>query len=355
VVVVSHAAVLGANRSLARLAGRFEVTYVVPARWRDELRPRPYDADGPGDLPGELVTVRTLGLGRPQRHRALVRAGALLRARRAAFVLIEEEPFSLAARQWSAAARREGIPYAVQVAENLRRAMPAPARVSCRRVLRGAAFVLARSPAALARAREWGYAGDSAIVPHGVPAVAASPAEHPSGVVGFVGRLVDAKGVDDLVVALLAHPELRLRVAGDGPRANALAALGERAELLGSLAPARMNDFYDSVSVVAVPSRTTATWSEQFGRVIVEAQARATPVVAYDSGEIPWVASLSAAVLVGEGDVVALGETLSALAGDPAAARTLGLRGRDAVAAHFVDDVLARGVGDLVASSLTAS
>ena len=61
-----------------------------------------------------------------------------------------------------------------------------------------------------------------------------------------------------------------------------------------------MVKFYDQAEVVIVPSKRTRgndigllsrifpiPWREQFGRVIVEAFARGTPVVGSDSGAIP--------------------------------------------------------------------
>lgn len=48
-----------------------------------------------------------------------------------------------------------------------------------------------------------------------------------------------------------------------------------------------MPAFFASIDVLVLPSRTTATWKEQFGRVLVEAMACQTPVIGSDSGEIP--------------------------------------------------------------------
>ncbi len=45
--------------------------------------------------------------------------------------------------------------------------------------------------------------------------------------------------------------------------------------------------------MLALPSRTTPTWKEQFGRVIVEALWCGVPVVGSDSGEIPWLIELT--------------------------------------------------------------
>jgi glycosyltransferase involved in cell wall biosynthesis len=347
---VSHASVLAANRSIySQFNSEFDVTLVVPSHWRDELRRERYEADPSDDFRGEVLAVKTLGVGRPQRHLAMLTPARILHERDTQFCLIEEEPFSMAARLWAGGCRREGVPFAVQIAETLPRRMPPPIRRSCENVLRDARFVVARSPAALRLAHQWGYRGDLGVLGHGVAAVATDPEPRVRGVVGFVGRLVEAKGVDDLRHALEKSPHLRLRVAGDGPRRSHLQSLGERVEFLGTLAPHEMPAFYDSVSVVAVPSRTTRTWSEQFGRVIIEAQARATPVVAYDSGEIPWVAGETAALLVKEGDVDALAAKLAEVAADP---DELGRRGRAAVVERFTDAVLAETLGRWVREGL---
>jgi glycosyltransferase involved in cell wall biosynthesis len=64
-------------------------------------------------------------------------------------------------------------------------------------------------------------------------------------------------------------------------------------------------------------SQTTRTWKEQFGRVIIEAQACGTPVIGSDSGSIPSVVG-SGGWIVGEDDVVALAALLDRLADNPA-------------------------------------
>lgn len=335
------------QRVYEHLGDDVEVTLVVPRTWRDELRPAPYRARVDTTWAGHVVTVPTVGRGRPQRHVALVGMQHLLARAHADAVIIEEEPFSVAALTWAHAAHRRDLPYGVQVAENLPRRLPAPVAALCRRVLAHAAFVLARSPGALARAREWGYAGPDTVVPHSVD-VAAAVTPAPGGVVGFVGRLVPSKGVDDVVAAVRAHDDLIVAVAGEGPLRTRFEPLGTRARLVGALDPAQMAEFYDAVTVLAVPSRTTPTWVEQFGRVIVEAQVRARPVVAYGSGEIPWVASLTAADVVVEGDVGALGTLLARYARDPGAADEAGLRGRDLAAAHFSHEVVGAQIAALV-------
>ena len=65
-----------------------------------------------------------------------------------------------------------------------------------------------------------------------------------------------------------------------------------------------------------IPSRPTETWVEQFGRVIVEAQASGAVVAGYASGAIPEVAG-DAAILTPVGDATGLADRIVALAGDP--------------------------------------
>lgn len=347
--VISHACVLPTNqRVYEHLGADIEVTLVVPRTWRDDLRPTAYAARVDDEWRGEFITRPTLGIGRPQRYVMSPRA-RLLSHRTCDALIVEEEPFSVSSLVWANIARRRRIPYGVQVAETLPRRIPRPLAHLCRGVLSHAAFVLARSPSALACAREWGYAGPDTIVPHSLEIFGAPPPT-PRGTVGFVGRLVDAKGVDDLVRVLNAHRELRLVVAGDGPRRDVVRALGSRVDLLGTVAPESMSAFYDRISVLAVPSRTTPTWSEQFGRVIVEAQERARPVVAYGSGEIPWVASVTAADVVTEGDVGALGLALQRYAQDALVADEVGQRGRALVAAHFSHEVVGAALAALLTS-----
>lgn len=355
-MVVSHACVVAANQAVyAHLASSCDVTLVVPATWRDELRREPYPAQRWPGFAGEICAVRTLGRGRPQRHLSLLRPGRALRSRNTEFLILEEEPFSLQSLWWASAARRAKVPYAVQVAENLPRDFPAPVRWWCRRVLSNAAFILARSPQALLQAQTWGFRGPDAVVPHGVEGSVADAGTRswPVGVVGFVGRLVEAKGVEDVIRVLRSEESLSLRVAGDGPLKDRFDELGDRVELLGTLEPEAMVAFYATVSVVVVPSRTTPTWSEQFGRVVIEAQDAGVPVVAYDSGEIPWVSSLTSAVLVPEGDVAALRVATRDLACDEERGRAVGERGAKGVRAHFTNDVIAASLHDLIDAAIS--
>lgn len=349
--VISHACVVDANQSVySELSHEMDVDIVVPSVWRDELRPTPY---GFNRQAGSLATfhpVATFGIGRAQRHLHMCSPVRVLQRLHPDVVVIEEEAFSIAGWRWARAARHLQLPYAVQSAENLERKLPFIVRWWERRVLAGSSFVMARSPAAALRSRRHGASdeeGRVVVVAHGVDAVSESLPTPRPGVVGYVGRLSEAKGVHDLLEVAGRLPELQFEFAGDGPLRTAVESATPNVRYRGTLSPHELRDFYRSIAVLAVPSRTTPTWSEQFGRVIIEAQAEGTPVVAYATGEIPWVASETAVQLVLEGDLDELANQLREIASSTASLAR-GQQGRDGVAKRFKNAVAAQQVRTFV-------
>jgi glycosyltransferase involved in cell wall biosynthesis len=80
------------------------------------------------------------------------------------------------------------------------------------------------------------------------------------------------------------------------------------------------------MDLLAAPSQTTPRWKEQFGRMLIEAFACGVPVVASDSGEIPYTVG-SAGVIVPETDAAGCAVELAALLADPRRRRHLKNRG----------------------------
>ena len=91
-------------------------------------------------------------------------------------------------------------------------------------------------------------------------------------------------------------------------------------------------------------SRTTPTWKEQFGRVIMEAQGCGTPVIGSSSGSIPGVVG-PGGWIIGEGDVTALGSLLDRLASDPDAIKTARAAGLAQADSRFSFARLGRALG----------
>ncbi len=138
--------------------------------------------------------------------------------------------------------------------------------------------------------------------------------------IGYVGRLAAQKGVDWLIDAVKSctRPDVALFIAGSGPEMESLrrqaSSLADRVTFLGSLPTADVPRFMAALDVLAVPSLTTQTWMEQFGRVVVEGMFVGTPVVVSDSGALPEVVG-PGGLVVEEGNVeglaVALEEALA--------------------------------------------
>jgi phosphatidyl-myo-inositol dimannoside synthase len=154
--------------------------------------------------------------------------------------------------------------------------------------------------------------------------------------VAFVGRLMEVKGVDDLLAALARAlprlPEATLVVAGTGPLERRLRetteqlGLGDRVSFVGWLRSDDVAALQAAADIVAVPSRTTRDGArEAQGLSVVEALSHGRPVVAGNVGGIPdAIVDGENGLLVPERDPEALAGALTRLATDPELAGRLG-------------------------------
>ena len=166
-------------------------------------------------------------------------------------------------------------------------------------------------------------------------------------IVAYLGRLVEEKGVRDLVEAA-KRPEAGdpyLVVWGSGPLAGLVEeAFGTgrlRGRYGGPVGRSEVANAIQAADVVAVPSRRTADWREHFGRVVLEAMFSGCAVVAYASGAIPEVAG-DGGVLVKEGDVHGLAAAIGRLLRDESFRVETAMRGRQQALGRF-DPTLVAG------------
>ena len=167
---------------------------------------------------------------------------------------------------------------------------------AARRRLRGGALADRRG----ARRALGGARARSRLAPPAVPGWEASPAAPASGpsrsatrggwsrarVCATCSRRCGALQAP-VELLLFGDGELRARARGTGdPR---LGGAGARRPP----ATTAMAGGYAQLDVLVLPSHTTPTWKEQFGRVIIEALWCGVPVVGSDSGEIPWLIGLT--------------------------------------------------------------
>jgi glycosyltransferase involved in cell wall biosynthesis len=363
VVVVSMPNVVPHNQlvylRLAELG--WDVHFVVPNRWRDEYSPGGFTPEPLDGLVGTFSRVRVALPGQVQRHFYITRPAQWLQ-RRPDAIFVELEPFSVPTLQWGLAAERLGIPWGVQGDENLDRPLPWPARLIRRWSMPRIDFFAARSPGGERMLRQWGARGEIGVVPHTLPEWEPPERERAGDeplTVGFAGRLIEAKGIRDLLEAVrrLDFP-VRLLMVGDGPLRREIesADLGEGAlELHTGVRSAAMPALYARMDLLVLPSRTTETWAEQFGKVLCEALLCGTPVVGSSSGEIPWVIETTGGgVVFPEGDVVSLATTIAELRADPAERERLARKGRAGVERHFAPRVAARELDRLLRGAVAS-
>jgi glycosyltransferase involved in cell wall biosynthesis len=165
--------------------------------------------------------------------------------------------------------------------------------------------------------------------------------------VGFAGRFVAEKGIDDLVNACALLPaSLHLVLIGEGPTEKDIVqlahtkGLASRFHIVGSVKSTEMPAYLNVLDCLVLPSRTRRNWKEQFGRVLIEAMACEVPVVGSSSGEIPNVIGEAGAIFP-EGDSSRLREILADLMNNLDKRLELGRAGRRRVQETFTQKRIA--------------
>lgn len=147
--------------------------------------------------------------------------------------------------------------------------------------------------------------------------------------IGYIGRMVKEKGIHILLqsVAHLDRP-FKLLFLGDGPYKHQLIEISRQLNLadkivwLSAVDNSSIPQYLSMMDVLVLPSLTTPTWKEQFGRVLVEAMLCETPVIGSNSGEIPHVIG-NAGLVFEEGDSTKLQETIQKIIDRPALRKEL--------------------------------
>jgi len=345
--MLSKACIVGAYQKKLEELARFpdvELTVVVPPCWRDERGVMRLERE---HTQGYELAVESMALNGHFHLHFYPGLGKHFRRTRPHIVHIDEEPYNVATWQAMRLAKKHGAKALFFTWQNIHRRYPPPFSLMESYNLRHANYAIAGNSEAVRVLRAKGYRGPVRVIPQfGVdPALyhVSRFTYHVSQpfTIGYVGRLVEEKGVHVLLRAVAGLTgDWRLRILGSGPQRAGLEGLAAKlgiAERVGFEEPipsTQMPGYYHQLDALVLPSLTRPNWKEQFGRVLIEAMACGVPVVGSDSGEIPNVIG-EAGLVFTEGDERALRARLSQLMADPALRGELAHRGRERVLAHY--------------------
>lgn len=358
-----------AHVAVSRAAGRqryypltrrddLDLHLLVPETWQEFGRTTKADPPDDPDLNVEVAPILLPSVGPAQWYLHFYpRLRALLRRLDPDVIHLWEEPWSFVALQAVLLRRRAAL--VLEVDQNILKRLPQPFEALRRFVLKRTDHILARSIAAAKVVRACGYTGDVTPIGYGVdqdvfrPAVPAPEQTAADTLrIGYVGRLIEEKGLDDALDALAKmKAPATFSIMGQGPHE---AALRERIDALGLEdrvtfrpwgPPETVAEFMRGLDVLVLLTRTTPIVREQFGRVILEAQSCGIPVIGSECGAIPQVVG-TGGWIVPESDPLALAQRLDAIAVDPAERRRRGLLGQANVANHFTFEAVAEALAD---------
>jgi len=348
VVRIAHAsltpALRGRERALVKRFPQIDMEVVTPPRWCETN----VDVE---TVPDDLFPVRTARTFF-SKHIQLFAYDPFpiieaFRRHKPHIIDMDHEPYSvpcaeiITLRNWFA----PQTPIVMQTAQNILKKYPPPFSFLEKRALRqvSAAYMCSETVRDVLDAK--GFRRPTRIAYFGVDLEMFRPAELTAErpfTIGYVGRLLPAKGVLVLIDALtrIKSDNWRLLIVGDGTERAAMErtlaehGLSERCEFTGAVPYEKTPEYFQKLDVLVVPTITTNKIREQFGRVIVEAMACRVTVVGSTCGAIPEVIG-DAGIIVPENDSAALAAQLQRLLRDENLRKTLAEAGRRRTAENF--------------------
>ena len=361
-LAIGHSYVLAVNRATLREVARdtsFDITVAAPTFFHGDLRPLNCEPEPPGS-PLKLVSIPARWTSRihvfqysPKPLRDLILKHPF------DGIHAWEEPYIFAGYQIARLARRSGARFCFRSAQSLSKRYPPPfnffenqSRAAAHKWIAGGKSVFENLVAR-------GYPAESGrVITLAVDTSMFRPADEAARtgvreslglkppIIGYIGRLVPAKGLRILMQALEAlgsEESWSLLLLGSGEMQAEIeqwaSARGwsDRVKILLAKHD-QVPQYLSAMDMLAAPSQTMPNWKEQFGRMLIEAFACAVPVIASDSGEIPFVVG-DAGMIVPENDIPAWTRQLRLLLRNEDLRKQLGAAGMARVGQFSVSNV----------------
>jgi glycosyltransferase involved in cell wall biosynthesis len=361
-LTIGHSYVLAVNRATVREVAQdpaFQITVAAPAFFHGDLRPIDCESEPPGS-PLTLVPVPARFTSRIHVFQYSQKAlRELILQKPFDAIHAWEEPYIYAGYQIARLAKRSGARFCFRTAQSLNKRYPPPFSFFEKRSLAAADRWLAGGKSVFDNLVARGYPADRGRVItlavdtsmfHPVDGDAPERVRRELGlsppVIGFVGRLVGAKGLRILMRALEgmdANLPWSLLLLGSGEMQAEIEqwAIQRGWQSRVKIFLAKHHEvpkYLAAMDLMVAPSQTMPNWKEQFGRMLIEAFACAVPIIASDSGEIPHVIG-DAGLIVPEKDVAGWKQNIELLLRDRDLRERLGEAGRARVGQFSVTEL----------------
>lgn len=365
-LVVSHACVTPVNQGFYAEVSRqmgWEIDLVIPSSWKSEYKSKVAPARWK-EFRGEIHTIPVWNAGNIPLHLYRQTMVKLLRKIRPDVIYVHHEPYGLATFQLYAANRMVNCrPIGFYGAQNILKRYPIPFRWLERLVLKNSSFCFPVTEGALEVVQQKGYQDVAEVLPlaldpatyHPKPTWAAAKRRelgiaNDEFVLGYLGRLVEEKGLTAMLHATQALHGVRWRciLVGSGPYESELRdtvtrlGIEEHVLFTGFVPHEEAPGWLSLFNALILASETRPNWKEQFGRVILEANACETAVIGTESGEIGNILrNTRGGLIVSEANVAELGSAMLELATNPEKTRELALQGARSVREKYDQSYLA--------------
>jgi glycosyltransferase involved in cell wall biosynthesis len=369
--VISHACVVDVNqrlfKQLCAAHPDVELLMIAPERWKASTG-MVVDYSEVEDSGFQSAPLPVIGSGQISLHVYRGLAGTL-REFDPEIVYLDEEPYSLPAWQTLRICRPAGYALCFMTAQNRNKRFPWPFSRVERQVLKYADLAVPPAPDIEEVLRAKSFEGEIEVIPHFVDTDLFQPLDRSElrgelslrgTVIGYLGRLTEEKGLDDLrraaEILWQRGADVSLLLIGGGPMTEQLRAWSRRhprgrVVLAGPVPHSAAPDYLNVADILAVPSRTTSTWEEQFGRVLVEAAACEVPVVGSSSGNIPnLIGELRSGLVFSERNPQALADAIDEFLADPSRRAEIGREARRRVEARYGLEAIADRLYDALSA-----